>query len=173
MSTGQNEKSYYYYSNNLFDSNNKKNEFNKNFELSYIGKSQNINKKFFSPIPTNVINTYKNTLLKNYISNNEYKENNMRKNNDSNDKKKSEKHKYRIMDTFNKILVDGNEKYNELLYRKIIKSDRSEKNDRNELFPKINNDLTSTHLHNRTKNYFFRTRKKSFFDNNNFKSNLI
>ena len=158
LSSGKNEKSYYYYSNNLFDSNKKKDEFNKTFEINYIGKTKDINKKFFSPIPTNVINMYKNTLLKNYFNNNEFNDN-IKKNNENNDIINNDKNEYKIMDTFNKVLLDRNDKYNEIFYKKIINSDR------NGYLPKIQNkEFSNTFIHNRTNNYFFKTRKKKSFE---------
>ena len=151
-----NEKSYYYYSNNLFDSNKSKNEFNNNFELTYIGRrktkfNQLVNKKFFSPIPTNLLNTYKNSLLKNYFYNADK--------NDSfqNIKTTREKNKnFNLMDNFNKSILEGNDKYNDILYKKIMKSTK------NNFLPKIkySESLLINNKGARTKNYFFRTRFK-------------
>ena len=151
LSTRKNEKSYYYYSSNLFDSNKSKNEFNNNFELSYIGKRKNkyINKKFFSPIPTNLINTYKNSLLKKYFNEADKNDTNQNIN------LYSESNKFKVMDTFNKNIVDWNDKNNDILYQKIIR------NTKNNFLPKIKHS-ESLYVNQgiRTKNYFFRTRKK-------------
>jgi len=151
-----NEKSYYYYSNNLFDSNKPKNEFSNNFELTYIGKrkskfNQLVNKKFFSPIPTNLLNTYKNTLLKNYFYNAD-KNDSYQNINTTREKTK----KFNLMDNFNKNILDGNDKYNDILYKKMMKSTK------NSFLPKIkyNESLSINNKGNRTKNYFFRTRFK-------------
>ena len=63
------------------------------------------------------------------------------------------------MDTFNKVLLDRNDKYNEIFYKKIINSDR------NGYLPKIQNkEFSNTFIHNRTNNYFFKTRKKKSFE---------
>jgi len=151
-----NEKSYYYYSNNLFDSNKPKNEFSNNFELTYIGRRQSkfnqlVNKKFFSPIPTNLLNTYKNTLLKNYFYNAD-KNDSYQNINTTREKSK----KFNLMDNFNKNILDGNDKYNDILYKKMMKSTK------NSFLPKIkyNESLSINNKGNRTKNYFFRTRFK-------------
>lgn len=154
LTTGKNENSYYYYSNNLFNSNKSKNEFNTNFELSYIGtkKNKDINKKFFSPIPTNLLNTYKNTLLKNYFSDADKKD--INQNQKINTLSEMNK-KFNIMDIFNKNIVDGNNKKNDLLYQKIMHSTK------NEFLPKIKySESISVNRGTRTKNYFFRGRKK-------------
>ena len=151
-----NEKSYYYYSNNLFDSNKPKNEFSNNFELTYIGRrkskfNQLVNKKFFSPIPTNLLNTYKNTLLKNYFYNAD-KNDSYQNINTTRERSK----KFNLMDIFNKNILDGNDKYNDILYKKMMKSTK------NSFLPKIkyNESLSINNKGNRTKNYFFRTRFK-------------
>ena len=154
LSTGKNEKSYYYYSNNLFDSNKSKNEFNNNFELTYIGRrkskfNQLVNNKFFSPLPTNLLNIYKNTLLKNYIHNAD-KDDSYQKNKTTREKY----NKYNLIDNFNKNIVDGNNKYNDILTNKIMKITK------NDFLPKIKNGQLILKKGNRTKNYFFRTRKK-------------
>ena len=146
LNTADADKSYYYYSHNLFHSNKSKNEFNNNFELSYIGKSKSINKNFFSPIPTNLINTYKNTLLKNYFYNagDDYSLNQGMRTYRYN--------KYKIMDTFNKYLVEGNKEFNEKLYKNIFNKD--------EFLPKLRiGEASSTNHGTRTKNFFFRKRK--------------
>ena len=146
LNTTDADKSYYYYSHNLFHSNKSKNEFNNNFELSYIGKSKSINKNFFSPIPTNLINTYKNTLLKNYFYNagDDYSLNQGMRTYRYN--------KYKIMDTFNKYLVEGNKEFNEKLYKNIFNKD--------EFLPKLRiGEASSTNHGTRTKNFFFRKRK--------------
>ena len=151
-----NEKSYYYYSNNLFDSNKPKNEFSNNFELTYIGRrkskfNQLVNKNFFSPIPTNLLNTYKNTLLKNYFYNAD-KNDSYQNINTTRERSK----KFNLMDNFNKNILDGNDKYNDILYKKMMKSTK------NSFLPKIkyNESLSINNKGNRTKNYFFRTRFK-------------
>ena len=151
-----NEKSYYYYSNNLFDSNKPKNEFSNNFELTYIGRrkskfNQLVNNKFFSPIPTNLLNTYKNTLLKNYFYNAD-KNDSYQNINTTRERSK----KFNLMDIFNKNILDGNYKYNDILYKKMMKSTK------NSFLPKIkyNESLSINNKGNRTKNYFFRTRFK-------------
>ena len=58
-----------------------------------------------SPIPTDLLKIYKNTLLKNYFYNacNDYT---------TQESKTCRYNKYHIIDTFNKNLVDGNIKYN-------------------------------------------------------------
>ena len=150
LNTTDSDKSYYYYSHNLFHSNKSKNEFNNNFELGYIGKSNYINKNFFSPLPTNLLNTYKNTLLKNYFYNagdgyqtqriNTYRYNKF--------------NKFKIMDTFNRNLVEGNKEYNEKLYYNIMRTTKGE------FLPKIKHGETvSTNHETRTKNYFYRKRE--------------
>ena len=155
LSTGKNEKSYYYYSNSLFDSNKSRNEFNNNFELTYIGTkkskfNQLVNSKFFSPLPTNLLNTYKNTLLKNYIYNAD-KDDSLQNINIS----KEKNDKYNLMDTFNKNIIDRNNKLNEVLNEQIMKKTN------NNYLPKIkNNESVFINQGNRIKNYFFRTRKK-------------
>ena len=151
LSTKGFEKSYYYYSNYLFDSNKTKNEFNTNFELSYIGKRKNkfINKNCFSPIPTNLLSTYKNTLLKNYFYNVDKSEIN-REINTSREKEE----KFEVIDTFNKNIVDGNDKYNEVLFKKVMKSTK------NEFLPKIKFNESLFVNKGRTKNSFFRNKRK-------------
>ena len=151
LSTKEFEKSYYYYSNYLFDSNKTKNEFNTNFELSYIGKRKNkfINKNCFSPIPTNLLSTYKNTLLKNYFYNVDKSEIN-REINTSREKEE----KFEVIDTFNKNIVDGNDKYNEILFKKVMKSTK------NEFLPKIKFNESLFVNKGRTKNSFFRNKRK-------------
>ena len=160
-----NEKSYYYYSNNLFDSNKSKNEFNKNFELTYIGRrkskfNQLVNNKFFSPIPTNLLNTYKNTLLKNYFYNAD-KNDSFHNINTSRETNK----KFNLMDNFNKNILEGNDKFNDILYKKMMKSTK------NNFLPKIkySESLFINKKGNRTKNYFFRTRFKDKKNNENNK----
>ena len=149
LNTTDSDKSYYYYSHNLFHSNKSKNEFNNNFELGYIGKSNVINKNFFSPLPTNLLNTYKNSLLKNYFYNvgdgyqtqriNTYRYN-----------------KFKIMDSFNRNLVEGKKEYNEKLYNNIMRTTKGE------FLPKIKNVETfSTNHETRTKNFFYRKRKNN------------
>ena len=150
LSTEKSDKSYYYYSSRLFDSNRRKSEFNpnSNFELNYIGKKKILNKKFLSPIPTDLLKIYKNTLLKNYFYNacNDYT---------TQESKTCRYNKYHIIDTFNKNLVDGNIKYNELFDNKNMRSNK------NSIFPKIKyNGSTIVNKGTRTKNYFFRTRMK-------------
>ena len=151
LSTKGFEKSYYYYSNYLFDSNKTKNEFNTNFELNYIGKRKNkfINKNCFSPIPTNLLSTYKNTLLKNYFYNVDKSEIN-REINTSREKEE----KFDVIDTFNKNIVDGNDKYNEVLFKKVMKSTK------NEFLPKIKFNESLFVNKGRTKNSFFRNKRK-------------
>ena len=147
LNTTDNDKSYYYYSHNLFHSNKSKNEFNNNFELSYIGKSKVINKNFFSPLPTNLVNTYKHSLLKNYFYNagdgyQTQRINSFRYN------------KFNIIDTFNKNLVEGKKDYNERLYKIIMRTTKDE------FLPNIRHGETFSANHEmRTKNFFHRKRK--------------
>ena len=149
LNTTDSDKSYYYYSHNLFHSNKSKNEFHNNFELGYIGKSDVINKNFFSPLPTGLLNTYKNTLLKNYFYNagdgyQTQRINTFRHN------------KFKIMDNFNKNLVEGKNEYNEKLYNNIMGSTKGE------FLPKIKHGVTFSANHEtRTKNFFYRKRKKN------------
>ena len=134
------DNSNYYNSYNLLDTNKTNNE------LSYTGKNKLIHKNYFSPIPKDILRTYKNTLLKDYFYNTG---NNLTF-------RKIKTDKYNIMDTFNKNLVDGNNKFNELLYKKMME------NTNNDFLPKIknNNHSIMTYKGTRTKNYFFRSRKK-------------
>ena len=134
------DNSNYYNSYNLLDTNKTNNE------LSYTGKNKLIHKNYFSPVPKDILRTYKNTLLKDYFYNTG---NNLTF-------RKIKTDKYNIMDTFNKNLVDGNNKFNELLYKKMME------NTNNDFLPKIknNNHSIMTYKGTRTKNYFFRSRKK-------------
>ena len=134
------DNSNYYNSYNLLDTNKTNNE------LSYTGKNKLIHKNYFSPVPKDILRTYKNTLLKDYFYNTG---NNLTF-------RKIKTDKYNIMDTFNKNLVDGNNKFNKLLYKKMME------NTNNDFLPKINNNNHSimSYKGTRTKNYFFRSRKK-------------
>ena len=134
------DNSNYYNSYNLLDTNKTNNE------LSYTGKNKLIHKNYFSPVPKDILRTYKNTLLKDYFYNTG---NNLTF-------RKIKTDKYNIMDTFNKNLVDGNNKFNELLYKRMME------NTNNDFLPKIknNNHSIMTYKGTRTKNYFFRSRKK-------------
>ena len=131
----------YYNSYNVYDTN----KSNNNVELSHIAKNKLFHKNYFSPIPTNILNTYKNSLLKDYFYNTG---NNLTY-------RKIKRDKYNIIDAFNKNLVDGNNKFNELLYKKMME------NTNNDFLPKIKkSNSIMTYKGIRTKNYFFRTRKK-------------
>ena len=103
-----------------------------------INTNNFLNTKYLSPIPSNLINIYNNTIIKDYQNTSRDRFN-----------------KYKIMDTFNKNILDKNYKFNEILYQKITK------NNPNYNLPRIKY-INSPFLNigGRTKNYFLRTRKK-------------
>ena len=62
--------------------------------------------------------------------------------------------KFEVIDTFNKNIVDGNDKYNEILFKKVMKSKK------NEFLPKIKFNESLFVNKGRTKNSFFRNKRK-------------
>ena len=94
--------------------------------------------KYISPIPSNLLSTYNNTIIRNYQNTSRDRFN-----------------KYKIMDTFNKNIVDKNYKFNEILYQKINTYSKKDN------LPKIQNSKSPIiNQGRRTKNSFLRTRKK-------------